>query len=430
MQPRSGRHTEPSQYPAVEHLFRHRYGRMVAGLCRVLGPGRLDLVEDVVQEAMLRALRSWPADGVPERPDAWVFRVARNLALDMLRRRAVDARLVGELVRWAGEGRRDADPGEGPADDTLRMMFLCSHPALPADTRVPLVLKTVGGFGVPEIAAALLLKEGTVAQRLSRGKARLQGGTIRLEMPPAAELPERLPLVLEVLYLMFNEGWRSHRGADLVREDLVREAVRLCALLLEEAATARPEVHALLALMLFLGARLPSRTDAAGELLTLAEQDRGRWDAEWLRCGFWHFARSIGGDRLTVWHVEAAIASLHAGAQSYEATDWVGLLREYDRLLQLAPSPIVRLNRAVVLAKVHGPAAGLGELMALQQESALEDYFLMPATRAHLHWQLGDHGAAARALEQALAMPCTEPEKRLLGRRLEACRRGEAPPKW
>jgi RNA polymerase sigma-70 factor (ECF subfamily) len=421
--------SNPELPQLVEHLFRHRYGRMVASLVRVLGAHRLDLAEDVVQEAMMRALRTWPAEGVPERPDAWVFRVARNLALDTLRRSAVAARAEQELARWAADEPPPA-AREGIADDTLRMMFTCCHPMVPPETRVPLVLKTVGAFGVSEIAAALLQKEGTIAQRLSRGKARLQALDVRFEVPPQHELPQRLPLVLEVLYLMFNEGYRAHRGHDLVRQDLVEEAVRLCALLLEDTATARPEVHALLALMLLLGARIPARTDALGELLTLAEQDRAQWDQSWLRCGFQHFRKSIGGDELSTYHCEAAIASIHAVAADYAATDWRRVLAEYDRLLQLADSPIVRLNRAVALAKVEGPAQGLAALRPLESERALDDYFLLPATAAYLHWQSGDCERAAALFEQALAMPSSAPEQRLLQRRLAACNPRQPAPRW
>ncbi|HEV8239719.1 MAG TPA: sigma-70 family RNA polymerase sigma factor, partial [Thermoanaerobaculia bacterium] len=269
----------------VEDLFRHRYGALVARLCRVLGAERLELAEDVVQEALLSALRNWPADGVPEQPEAWVFRVARNRALDALRRSKVAGRVERELQAFAQEAAPDGPAPDVVADDTLRMMFTCCHPAVPPDSRVPLVLKTVAGFGVPEIAGALLQKDGTIGQRLSRAKAKLQQEQVRFEVPPPQELPARLPPVLDALYLMFNEGWRSHRGKGLLRPDLVQEAVRLCGLLLENAPTRRPEVHALLALMLLLGARLPARTDALGDLLTLAEQDRSRWDREWLQCG-------------------------------------------------------------------------------------------------------------------------------------------------
>lgn len=414
----------------VEHLFRHRYGEMVAGLVRVLGPERLDLVEDVVQEALLRALRNWPVEGVPDRPEAWVFRVARNLAVDALRRRRIAARAEDELGRWAATAGGTAEAPDGVADDTLRMIFACSHPALPPDARVPLVLKTVCGFDVPAIAAALLAKEATVAQRLSRAKERLRLGRVAFEVPAEAELPVRLHGVLEVLYLVFNEGWRAHRGEDLVRADLVQEAVRLCGLLLEQPATARPEVHALLALMLLLGARLPARTDDLGELLTLAQQDRSRWDRRWLLAGLHHFRSSLQGDELTAYHVEAAIASRHAAAPSYAATDWPAILHDYDRLLELHDSPVVRLNRAVAVAKVQGPDAGIEALAAIDGHGALRDYFLLPATRAWFEWTADRREAAAASLEQALSLPCSEPERRLLQRRLLACRRGEAPPEW
>jgi len=415
----------------VDQLFRHRYGELVAALVKALGPDRLELAEDVVQEALLRALRTWPASGVPERPDAWVFRVARNLAFDALRQRKVALRVERELQHDFGDATTaPIEPREGPTDDTLRMMFLCAHPDVPPESRVPLMLKTVAGFGTSEIAAALLQKEGTIAQRLTRAKARLQTGSAQFAMPSDAELLARLPLVLDVLYLLFNEGYRSHRGRDLVQQELVEEAVRLCALLLDEPLTARPEVHALLALMLFLGARLPARVDAAGELLTLCEQDRSRWDRQWLGCALHHFRASIGGDALTAWHSEAAIASFHAAAPTYERTDWRAVLREYDRLLALQPQPVIALNRAVAFAKVHGAEPALRELEALARDEALADYFLLPTTIAHLHWQLGQHEDAARGLERALTMPSTEPEQRVLQRRLDACRRGEPAPRW
>lgn len=415
-------------------LFRHRYAQLVASLCRGLGPGQLDLVEDVVQEALLRALRSWPASGVPEQPEAWVFRVARNLAVDTLRRHRTAARLTAELPRPAPEAvapeRDEPDDPANLADDTLRMLFLCSHPAVPADARVPLILKTVCGLGVPAIAAALLQKEATIAQRLVRAKAKLQRDGVAFTMPTAAELPARLELVLQVLYLLFNEGYRAHRGAQLVQRELVDEALRLAALLAEQPRTDGPALRALLALMLLLGARLPARTDAAGELLTLAEQDRRRWDRRWLQCGFHHFAQSLRGSTFTVYHGEAAIASLHATAPTYAATDWPRILAEYDRLLQLAPSPVVALNRAIAMGKVHGAARALIELQGLAHDPALADYFLLPTTIAHLHWELGDPAAAAAALAQALRLPCSEPERRLLERRLQACRAGERPAPW
>ncbi|MCB9876745.1 MAG: sigma-70 family RNA polymerase sigma factor [Planctomycetes bacterium] len=420
----------------VDDLFRHRYARMVSGLCRVLGPNHLDLAEDVVQEALARALRIWPAEGVPDQPDKWVFRVARNLAFDSLRRQKIATRVGAELQRWAeAEAAHDARGGEVREphpidDDTLRMLFLCTHPAVPPDARVPLILKNVCGFGVPAIARALLKKEATIAQRLTRAKARLQADEVQFVMPAEHELAQRLGTVHEVVYLLFNEGWRAHAGADLLRSDLIDEAVRLLTLLQETPAVTSHSGHALLALLLLLGARAPARTDRHGELLTLAQQDRSRWDRRWLACGFAHLRASLGGPTLTAYHCEARIASLHAIAETFADTDWQAILTEYDRLLQLAPSPVVRLNRAVAVGKVHGAAAGLRALDGLDDDPALDDYFLLGAVTAQLHWERGDHAAAAKALERALQQPSTEPERRLLERRLAACRRGDAPQPW
>lgn len=415
----------------VDELFRHRYGRMVAGLCGVLGPGRLDLVEDVLQEAFARALRVWPEGGVPDQPEAWVFRTARNLAVDTLRRRKIADRVETELQRFAHDATPASDEAEPAfADDTLRLLFLCAHPAVPVDARVPLLLKTVCGFGVPAIARALLQKDATIAQRLVRAKAKLQGDDVRFEMPELAQLHERLEAVLATVYLVFNEGYTAHVGEHLVRGDLVSEAVRLGTLLLELPETTTKEVHALLALMLLLGARCPARTDDFGDLLTLAEQDRSKWDRRWLAAGFWHLRQSIGGDVMTPFHCEAAIASVHAAAPRYSDTDWPRILREYDRLLTIAPSPVVRLNRAVAVAKVYGPAAALAELRELQHERSLVDYVLLAATTAQMHWIDGDCAAAVHSLESALESPCSDPERRLLQRRLDACRRGDPPPPW
>ncbi len=402
---------------------------MVARLVRVFGPARLELAEDVVQEALVRALKLWPAEGVPDAPEAWLFRVAKNCALDGLRRRSAVSFDEAELAEWAAESEESHE--SEIADDTLRMMFLCSHPSLPPDVRVPFVLKSVCGFGNSEIAAALLAKEGTIAQRLTRAKASLVASGAEFELPGSAELAQRLEGVLSVLYLLFNEGYRSHRGESLTRVDLVHEAVRLCALLTEQEETARPEVHALLALMLLQGARLPARVDTAGEVITLADQQRELWDAVWIGAGFANFAKSIGGERVTAYHIEAAIASLHASAASYAETDWVAIVAQYDQLLALRDDPVVKLNRAVAVAKAEGPAAGLACLDVMESAAApLENYLLRHATRAFLCWELGDRERALRAFAAALRLPCSEPERRLLERRVAACRAGEAPGKW
>ncbi len=415
--------------PLLDDLFRRQYGQLVARLTRDLGPGRLSLIEDVVQDALLRAVKLWPYEGTPDDPRAWLTVVARRLATDALRRERLHS-LAEPLLVERTRQRAAATPGadDAVADDTLRMMFMCCHPSLSHASRIALTLKMVGGFGTSEIAAALLARESAVAQRLSRAKAQLREGGVRFEMPSGTELAPRRQAVLDVLYLMFNEGYRAHSGQDLVRTDLVREAVRLADLLCADALAPAAEAHALLALMLFLAARIPARTNDFGELLTLSQQDRKRWDRGAIQGGFHHFKQSIGGPHLTTFHVEAAIASCHAIAQTYDATDWRTILTHYDQLLRIGGGPVAALNRAVAVAKVEGAERALRELDALTGEPALRDYALLPATRAQLLWTIGDHSAAAEALRAALMLVASEPERAFMRDRLQQCEAGAPAP--
>jgi RNA polymerase sigma-70 factor (ECF subfamily) len=416
----------------LDHVFRRHYGRMVAGLTRVFGADNIDLAEDVVQDALLRALKTWPYGGMPDDPEAWLVRVAQNAGRDALRRRSMMREKLDELERWAASYAEAAEPSRSSlvtiADDSLRMMFLCCHPRLTPESQVALTLKTLCGLGVREIAAALLSKPATVAQRLTRAKALLQRERVAFELPPPDQLGTRTESVLDVIYLMFNEGYRAHEGAELVRKDLVEEAVRLAGLMLEVPQAHQPQVHALIALMCFIGGRLPARTDAAGEPLTLALQDRDLWDRRWIACGFHHFERSIGGARVTRFHAEAVIASYHAAAPTYADTDWRQILERYDDLLARYDSPLARLNRAVAVAKVHGIAAALAELDELGNCHELRDYSLLPATRAQLHWSGDDREAAIANYLAALRMRCSAPERAFLERRLRSCRDGEPAP--
>ena len=426
--------TGPALPPLIDHLFRHHYGRMVASLTRILGPQQMDLVEDLVSEALLRALRVWPYQGVPDHPEAWLVQVARNLALDALRHRSMARRVEDDIRSWAvvATAHREGDDAPLPeevADDSLRLIFTCCHPDLGADARVALTLKTLCGFGVGEIARAFLAKEATIAQRLTRARQRLQRGA-EFAVPGPAEMGRRLDSVLEVLYLMFNEGYTAHRGADLVRQDLVREAVRLGGLLLELPVSRLPIVHAVMALMLLQGARLPARTDATGDLLTLAHQDRRLWNRDWLDRGVRHFDRSMEGQDLTPYHLEAAIAACHAAAPTYEETDWALILRHYDRLRSLTDSPVVHLNRAVAVAKVRGLDAALSELERLLHLPALQSYYLLPATRGQFLWARGDRTQAVACFREALALGCSEPERQFLLRRLHLCESGAPAGEW
>jgi RNA polymerase sigma-70 factor (ECF subfamily) len=407
----------------VDHLFRREAGRMVSTLCRVFGPHNLELAEDVVQEALLRALREWPFRGVPDDPRAWLGRVARNRALDLLRRDATLARKAPLLAAEDGGGGAEAEVffGGEVADDQLRMVFTCCHPAVPREARVALTLKTAGGFGVPEIARAYLAREATVAQRLVRAKRRIREAGARFEVPAGAELPERLDSVLEALYLMFNEGYAAASGEAALRADVCAEAVRLAELVAAHPGTGVPRAHALAALLLLQGARLPARTDAAGDPVLLAEQDRGRWDAGMLARGLAHLERAAEGDDLSPYHLEAGIAAVHATAPSYEATDWPYILGLYDALLAVKPSPVAALNRAVAVSMVHGPDAGLRAADEAAAHPSLAGYPLLHAVRGDLLARLGDPAAAANCFRRALGLPLSAPDRRMVERRVREC---------
>ena len=397
---------EGDVHQLVDHLFRREAGRMVAGLTRIFGPAHLDLAEDVVQEALLQALRTWPFRGLPDNPAGWLVQVAKNRALDALRRNASLANKEEDIRTWAAA----RDQEEMQMDDQLRLIFICCQSAVPAEARVALTLKTVGGFGVPEIARAFLAKEATVAQRLVRAKHRLQQARPPFEVPPPRELPAALDSVLEVLYAMFNEGYSTHRGEELVRRDVCHEAIRLACLVTRHPALDTPKAHALAALLHLQGARLGSRVDSEGNLLLLSEQDRSIWDRGLIAAGFHHLDRSARGDELSVYHLEAGIAAGHIG----EETDWPEILRLYDLLLELKPSPVVALNRAVALAMVEGPEAGLAALAPLR----LDDYYLLPATEGELQARAGHPHRAAEAFRRSLEMVCPEPVRRRLAERL------------
>lgn len=407
--------------PLLEHLFRHQAGRMVAYLTRLLGPAQLDLAEEAVQETMLRAMQTWPYQGAPDNPPAWLFRVAHNLAVDAVRRNRLLAdkadALVAELMRSAKQEPDDPGIEEQFRDDELRMIFMCCHPGLSRDGRVALSLKTVGGFSVGEIARAFLADEATIAQRLVRVKRDIRNRRLSLEMPRGSELRRRLDSVLDTLYFMFNEGYTAHQGDDLIRQDLCMEALRL-GRLVAASTIGGPRVHALLALMAIEAARLPARVDESGDLVLLEAQDWSRWDARLIALGCHHFDLCITGDDVSEFHVQAAIAVTHARARDPQNIDWPVILRLYDQLLEINPSPIVALNRAVAVAKVHGPEEALSLIEPLDRDPKLRTYYLRLAVRGHLLLELGRQAEARASFEQALECQCSEPERRFLRKKL------------
>ncbi len=414
----------------VEHLFRRQYSQILARLTRVLGPSHLDLAEEAVQEAMVSALQRWPFSGVPDSPAGWLLTVARNKALDRLRRRArfreketFVLREIEGLERSSNEIHFESEVVE----DQLRMMFLCCHPALTRESAVTLVLKIVGGFGVAEIARAFLSQESSIAQRLVRAKKKLREAEAPFEMPGPERVASRLDPVLDALYLIFNEGYCALQGDQLIRRDMCAEAIRLAELLSQHPQTGDPKIEALLALFLLQSARTPARLDTEGNLLLLAEQDRRLWDHGLIRRGFAAFERSIAGTHESRFHVEAAIAAAHCSVRRFEDTDWNGILNLYDRLTALYPTPVVALNRAVAVAFASGPLAALREIESLSDEPTLKRYFPLPAVRASLLVMLGRSKEAAAHYRRALDLPCSEPEKRFLQARLQEAEAGFRP---
>jgi RNA polymerase sigma-70 factor, ECF subfamily len=408
----------------LEHLFRHQAGRMVAHLTRLLGPAQLDLAEETVQEAMLRALQTWPYQGAPENAAAWLFRVAHNIAIDAVRHRRTlgdktDA-IVAELAQAAAAPTDDPDLEEQLRDDELRLIFMCCHPEIPRDARVALSLKTVAGFGVREIARAFLAEDAAIAQRLVRAKRQIRDRRLTLDMPRPPELARRLDSVLEVIYFMFNEGYAAHAGEDLIRQDLCLEALRL-GRLVAASSIAEPRVDALVALLALQAARLPARVDESGDLILLEQQDHSRWDQGLIALGFHYFDRSIAGEEVSEYHVQAAIAATHARATDPQSRDWPMILAMHDQLLALNSSPVVALNRAVAVAKVRGAAEALAALEPLENDPKLRGYYLLLAVRGHLLLEVGRNAEAAVCFRAALECPCSEPERRFLRRKLAGC---------
>jgi len=409
----------------VEHLFRHEAGKMVATLTGIFGLEHLALAEDVVQEALARALQTWPFYGVPQNPSAWIMRTSRNLALDVVRRQKVFRDKEPEIIRLVEE--KDAEPNAAIfseleiSDDRLRMMFVCCHPQIPAEAQVALALKTLCGFSITEIARAFLTSDAAIAKRITRAKQKIAEAKIPFEIPAGAELVRRLDGVLHALYLLFNEGYKASAGDKLVREDICAEAIRLTELLSEHSAGNQPQTHALLALMCLNSARTPARTNDAGHLLRLRDQDRTLWDQSLMARGMYHLAQSAEGGELSEYHLQAGIAACHCMARDYEATDWPQILSLYNRLWEFDGSPVVALNRAVALAEVNGPQAGIEAVRAIPDRQSLAGYYLYHAVLGEFESQLNHLSAAAVHFRKALELAEIKSERAHLASRLKAC---------
>jgi RNA polymerase sigma-70 factor, ECF subfamily len=406
----------------VADAFRQEWGRITAALIHQTGDW--DLAEECAQDAFTQALRRWPRDGVPDRPGAWLMTVARNGAIDRLRRSNVYRAKVEELavtaIRDAGADTQDAGDSDVP-DERLRLIFTCCHPALAMEARVALTLRTLAGLSTAEIARAFLVPEATMAKRLVRAKQKIAHARIPYRVPPASALPQRVPGVLAVLYLVFNEGYAASAGDDLIRRDLCDRAVAL-AQVLAELLPEEAEAKGLLALMLFHRARQAARVNDRGDLVTLEDQDRTRWDQAQIKLARRHLEQAFAARRPGQYQVQAAIAGCHATAPTAQATDWPRIARLYQLLADLTGSPVVELNRAVAVAMADGPAAGLALLQRLEAGGALAGFYLLPATRADFLRRLGRNSEAASAYEEAAALAGTGPERRFLTARLAEVR--------
>jgi RNA polymerase sigma factor (sigma-70 family) len=402
-------------HAAIQAVWRIESARLIAGLTRIVRD--VGLAEDLAQDALVAALEQWPESGVPENPGAWLMATAKHRAIDLLRRKAALERKHEELGRELPEGEDadfDAVLDDGVEDDLLRLIFMTCHPVVSREARVALTLRLLGGLTTAEIASAFLTSEATVAQRIVRAKRTLAEARVPFEAPSGRERAVRLESVLEVVYLVFNEGYSATAGDDWMRPSLCAEALRL-GRILAELAPAEAEVHGLVSLMELQASRLRAREGAGGERVLLLDQDRARWDRLLIGRGLAALdrAQALGG-ALGPYGLQAAIAACHARARTAEETDWVRIAALYDALCQLAPSPVAELNRAVAVWMAFGPAAGLELVDALAAEPALESYYLLPSVRGELLVRLGRDAEARAEFERAASLTRNERERELL----------------
>jgi RNA polymerase sigma factor (sigma-70 family) len=411
----------------VDHLFRRESGRMIAALTRVFGVHNLALAEDVVQDALCRALEVWKFRGMPENPSAWLMTTAKNQAVDVLRRERTARTFAPEISRlleseWTF--RPTIEIAFGPhaiQDDELRMMFSCVNPRLPEEAQVALILHILCGFSVGEISNAFLSSAAAIEKRITRAKKVLAGSNQLFDLAGTEDFRARLSAVHRALYLLFNEGYHGSNPKTAVRVELCREAMRLATLLTDHALAATPATHALLALMCLHAARIPSRLDESGELSLLPDQDRSQWDLELKARGQRLLELSATGEELSEYHVEAAIAWCHAAAPTARETNWKQIVTLYDTLLELRPSPVIALSRAIAVAQLAGPEEGLEAIRSIPDSARLQSYPFYPSALGEFEFQCGRLAAARAHFNDALALARNPLERRSLQQRISAC---------
>jgi len=408
----------------VDHLFRHEAGKMVSVLSRLLGLQNIETAQDIVQDTLFQAMTTWGFGGVPENPPAWLHRVARNKAIDYLRR---EKRFREISPQYSSLLQSEYSLStfvsqfflENEIEDSqLRMIMACCHPSMPEDSQIAFVLKTLCGLGIKEIAKAYLTNEETIAKRIYRAKEKIRSESIQLEVPQGKDLPGRLDVALKSIYLLFNEGYNSSQPDLLIRDDLCAEALRLCYLLCEHPLTNHSQTRALMALLCFQSSRLQSRLDDKGQIILLQNQDRSQWNRDLIRRGFYYLDAATDDNTVTKYHFEAAIASIHAAALSFEQTDWKSIYHLYDAYYKLEPGPIVALNKAIASAYAISRENALKELLQIK---GLEQYYLYYASAGEMYFELNNKHEAKKFFEKASSLTTSLIEQRLLQEKINQC---------
>ena len=412
----------------IDRLFRREYGKLVAVLTRLFGVDNIDLAEDVVQDSLVEAIKDWPYKGVPDNPAAWLYKVAKNKALNILNREKYKRKYSSDVAHhlqsaWTAGPALDYLFSEHEIeDDQLRMIFTACHPSLSKDSQVALTLKTLCGFGIPEIAHAFFTTDETINKRLVRARQKIRDSNVAFEIPGKEEMQKRLDAVLETVYLVFNEGYSASTGDEIIRFELCEEAIRLAELLASSSGIQnKSNVYALLALMLLNASRFNARLDVEGNILTLAEQDRSLWNNNLMQKGFTYLQKSTDGNTVSVYHILATISAYHCSAPDFDSTDWKGILAMYDHLLILDPSSLVKLNRSIAVSKVWGPEKAIEELNAVKSDTSFTSYHLLYSTEAAFYLELNEFEKAAESLRKAIAYSPLQAEKNLLQKKLERC---------
>jgi len=406
---------------------------MVAVLTKIFGTEHLAMAEDVVQDTLLQAMQVWSDKGIPGNPSAWLYRVARNRAIDIIRRNrhAVqfdfsDPERILLTSSYSFTATMEHFWQEEPVrDDMLRMMFACCHPGISEENQLCIILKTLCGFSTAEIAKAFLTSEDTISKRLYRTREFFRENRVRLAIPSIPEIKQRTDAVLNAIYLLFNEGYNSTHATALIRRDVMEEAMLLCRLLAENTHTQAPETFALMALMCFHASRTESRLSAAGEIILLSDQDRGKWDQQLITTGNDYMNRAASGNTISQYHIEAAIAYEHCVAENYTQTNWESILTYYDLLCQMSPSPVTELNRAVAIMQLHGAAAALTALEKIPAQQKLSSFYLYNSLLGELHARLHNIPLAKKHFGIAISQTQSETEQRILGSKISALDSGQ-----